>query len=252
MTTAKPTVSETVRPGEFYVFPDPPKHPEDKMTSFDHLTITGNAHFLSIHLGKPETTLVAGDRYLALSLTRTLEGVRYPDLLVAFDVDPAVYKARNAYVIEEQGKPPDFVMEIASRRTGSVDVMEKREEYARLGIQEYWRFDETGEFHGSRLAGDRLEGDVYVPVEIEELRGGGLQGYSAVLNLNLRWEGGQLRWHDPSTGRYVPTFESERARADAERARADAERARADTEAEARMRAEARVRQLEARLRGEE
>ena len=228
MTTAKPFVTQTGQTGEFFVFPDPPKHPEDKLTSFDHLTITGNAHYLAIHLGNPETTLVAGDRYLALAPTRNLAGVRYPDLLVAFGVDPAVYKARNAYVIEDQGKPPDLVMEIASRRTGQVDVTAKRDDYAALDIPEYWRFDETGEYHGSRLAGDRLEKGVYVPLPIEELPEGTLQGYSAVLNLNLRWEQGQLRWHDPSTGEYVPTFETERA---------------------ARLRAEERVRQLEAQLR---
>ena len=235
MTIAKPFVTQSGQTGEFFVFPDPPKHPEDKMTSFDHLTITGNAHYLAIHLGSPETTLVAGDRYLALAPTRSLAGVRYPDLLVAFNVDPAAYKARNAYVIEDQGKPPDLVMEIASRRTGRVDVTAKRDDYAALGILEYWRFDETGEYHGSRLAGDQLEKGVYVPLPIEELPGGILHGYSAVLNLNLRWERGQLRWHDPSTGEYVPTFETERA-------------ARLQAEA-ARIRAEERVRQLEAQLR---
>ena len=125
MTTAKPFVTQIGQTGEFFVFPDPPKHPEDKMTSFDHLTITGNAHYLAIHLGNPATTLVAGDRYLALAPTRSLAGVRYPDLLVAFNVDPAAYKARNAYVIEDQGKPPDLVMEIASQRTGRVDVTAK-------------------------------------------------------------------------------------------------------------------------------
>ena len=41
---------------------------------------------------------------------------------VAFGVDPADYKASNAYVISEQGKPPDFALEIASRRDGRIDV----------------------------------------------------------------------------------------------------------------------------------
>ena len=68
--------------------PDPPDCPEDKMTSFDHLTINGNAHYLALHLGRPETTLVAGDRYLVVRPTRNLAGSRYPDLLVAFGVDP--------------------------------------------------------------------------------------------------------------------------------------------------------------------
>lgn len=223
MTTAKPVpaVSRARKP---FVFPDPPEHPEDKMTSFDHLTITGSAHYLALHLGNPETTLVSGDRYLALAPTRNLAGVRYPDLLVAFDVDPAAYKASNAYVILEQGKPPDLVMEIASPSTGRVDATDKRVDYAALGVREYWRFDETGEHHGARLAGDRLADGVYVPLPIEELPDGGLQGYSAVLGLNLRWENGGLVFYDPATGRPIATFDSER---------------------EARIRAEARVRELE-------
>ena len=186
---------------------------------------------------------MAGDRYLALAPTRNLAGVRYPDMLVAFDVDPKLYKARNAYVIEDQGKPPDLVMEIASRRTGRVDVTAKRDDYAALGIPEYWRFDETGEYHGSRLAGDRLENGVYVPLLIEELPDVRYcKGTAPSWGLNLRWESGQLLWHDPSTGEYVPTFESERA------ARLQAEAARMRAEA-ARLRAEERVRQLEEKLR---
>ena len=218
-----------------FQLPDPPEHPEDKMTNFDHLTITGSAHYLARHLGNPETTLVAGDRYLVVRPTRNLAGSRYPDLLVAFDVNPADYKASNGYLISEQGKPPDFVLEIASRRTGREDTGAKRDDYAALGIPEYWRFDETGEHHRERLAGDRLVGGAYVPIPIEELSNQSLQGYSMALNLNIRWEQGQLRWYDPATGRHITTFEDERARADAER--------------EARIAAEARVRELEEQLR---
>ncbi|MCY3692234.1 MAG: Uma2 family endonuclease [Chloroflexota bacterium] len=156
MTTAKGAVSRVEQPEEFFVFPDPPEDPEDKMTNFDHLTTTGNAHHLIQHLGNPDTTLVAGERYLAVVPTRSLAGIRYADLLVAFDVDPAGYHRRKAYVISDQGKPPDFVMEIASPSTGRIDATDKRSDYAALGIPEYWRFDETGEYHGARLAGDRL------------------------------------------------------------------------------------------------
>lgn len=235
MTTANsptPQAGQTGNFEEFYVFPEPPKSPEDRMTSFDQLTITGAAHYLADHLaqymGHPDTTLVAGDRYLALAPTRSLAGVRYPDLLVAFGVDPAAYKARNAYVIADQRKPPDLVLEVASASTGRVDVGEKRVDYAALGIQEYWRFDETGQHHGTRLAGDRLVDGEYVPIPIEELGDDLLQGYSEVLQLCLRWVAGQLHWYYPPEERYVTTLESERLRAD---------------------RAEARVRELEDKLR---
>ena len=157
-----------------------------------------------------------------------MTGSMYPDLLIAFDVDPVSYKENNGYTIDEQGKPPDFVMEIASRRTGRQDIVGKRDGYATLGIPEYWRFDETGEFHGTLLAGDWLAPDgQYQPVAIEEVAEGVLQGFSRVLNLHIRWEKGQLRWHDPETGRHIANLENER---------------------EARLLAEARVRELEARL----
>ena len=197
--------------------PDPPEREPDDMTSFDQLAITGGAHYLAQHLGNPETTLVAGEHYISPVPTGDMTGLRYPDLFVAFDVDPAAYA--NGYVISEQGKPPDFVLEIASRRTGRIDATEKRGDYAALGIGEYWRFDETGEYHGARLAGERLVTGDYVAIAIGELPGGGLQGYSAVLDLHLRWEEGELRFYDPATGRGIATLADERARADAAEAR---------------------------------
>ena len=224
MTTAKPTENTTLPPDGFR-FPDPPEHQPDDMTSFNHLTSTGSAHYLLEHFGNLETTLVAGEHYVSCEPVRSPAGLHYPDLLVAFGVDPEVYYRRDAYVISEQGKPPDFVLEIASMSTGQVDIHEKRDDYAELGIPEYWRFDERGEFHGAKLAGDQLVDNVYVPVTIEKRPDG---------NLHIRWEQGQLAWYDPATGRPILTYEDQHDRADAER--------------EARVRAEARVHELEAEL----
>ena len=226
--TTPDTNAKTSRVQGGFRLPDPPECPEDKMTSFDHLTINGNAHYLAVHLGNSETTLVAGDRYLVVRPTRTLAGSRYPDLLVAFGVDPALYEGNNGYIIAEQGKPPDFVLEIASESTGRVDAGPKRRDYAALGIGEYWRFDGTGGHHGARLAGDQLVDGEYAALDIEELPGGSLQGYSAALNLNILWERGELVFYDPATGRPIVTLEDER---------------------EARLAAEARVRELEEQLR---
>ena len=232
-------IARTSRVQQPFVFPDPPEDPEDKMTSFDRLAATGNVYHLIQHLGNPETTLVAGEHYLARSPTRSLAGVRYTDLLVAFDAHPAAYKVSNAYVMSEQGKPPDFVLEIASRSTGRVDVTDKRRDYAVLGILEYWRFDETatGRHHGVRLAGERLVDGEYVAIDIAELPGGSLQGYSAILGLYLRWVDGELVFYDPATGRPITTLADEREA-----------RAAAETRAAA---AEARIRELEEQLRGQ-
>ena len=238
MTTAKPTANTVTAPKTRTPFqlPDPPEHPDDRMTSAKHLSQTGQHHHLAQHLGNPDTTLVVSDKYVVVRPTRSMAGSHYPDLLVAFDVDPELYEANNGYIISEQGKPPDFVLEIASRRTGHVDTGEKREAYAAIGIQEYWRFDETGRYHGTRLAGDRLVGDHYQPVDIDELAADALQGYSDVLGLNLRWERGVFGLYVPSTGLHIATFISERARA---RSLAEAER----------NAAAARIRQLEAEIR---
>ncbi len=225
MTTANTTGKTPKAPGRFRL-PDIPEREPDEVTQYDQITKTGNAHYLAQHLGNPETTMVEADRWIVSDTDFDKRRARYPDLMVAFGVDPAAYKASNGYIVSEQGKAPDFVLEVASESTGEMDVGPKRDYYAALGIGEYWRFDDTGEHHGTKLAGDVLVEGRYEPVEIEELPGGVLQGYSRALNLNLRWEAGQLVWHDPATGRPIATLEDERSRADTAEARADTAEAR--------------------------
>ena len=265
MTTADTAAKTPEMQGRIRL-PDPPERAPDDMTSFDHLAATGNVRYLSRHFGNPDTTIVSGEHYITPIPTTDITGVKYPDLLIAFGVNPAAYRDSNAYVVSEQGKPPDFVLEIASRATGRDDTTVKRAVYAALGIPEYWRFDETGEYHRTRLAGDRLVGGVYVPLDIEELTDGSLQGYSSVLDLNIRWEHGQLAWYDPATGLHIVTSEDEedarireQARADQEQqradtaeARADAAEAAADQEREARLQAQTRAdEEREARIHAE-
>ena len=257
MTLAKP-VKTTAKTSRLTAFPYPPERRPEDMTSFKQLALTGSAHYVAEHLGNPETTIVTGERYIAIipvrEMRRPMLGLRYPDLLVAFDVDPDAFERSNAYVIREQGKPPDFVLEIASPSSRRRDLVDKRAAYANLEIPEYWSFDELAEHPHPKLAGDRLAGDAYRPLPIEHLPDGVAQGYSPVLNLHLRWEQGRLIWHDPATGRPIASLAEEReARAQAE-ARADVERGTRIL-AEERARADREyARQLEAelrRLRGE-
>ncbi len=249
MTVSQPVVAELQAP-TLLPFPDPPRrNPDESRANFQHLSINGGAFHLAKHFGSPVTTLLGGDLYLAPFPTDDMAGIRYPDMLIAFDVDPEAYHRRNAYIISEQGKPPDFVLEIGSPSTGRVDVEEKRDDYAALGVPEYWRFDETGRSHGTRLAGDRLVDGVYRPVAIEELAGDILEGHSAVLNLDLRWEQGQLKWYDPETGRHIATYDDQVARAEDAEVRADEAEVALRMEREARAALEARVRELEAQLR---
>ena len=220
--TTKQTSLPAVNP-----LPSPPKHEPDDMTSVQHLGENGNLHHLIQHLGNPDTTIVSGERYIVPDPGTPANQRISPDMLISFNANPALYRQDNSYIISRQGKPPDLVMEIASRRTGATDIRDKPAVYAALSIPEYWRFDETGDFHRTRLAGDQLVEGGYEPIPVEEVEDGILQGYSAALHLFIRWERGQLRWHDPETGQEIPTFEQER---------------------EGRLAAEARVRELEAEL----
>ena len=209
--TTPDTFAKTSQVRGRFRLPDPPQREPDEMTQYDHLLKTGNSYHLALHLGNPDATLVEADRWIVPDARFNKARARRPDLLVAFGVDPAAYDASNGYIVSEQGKPPDFVMEVASESTADIELNEKRDYYAELGIPEYWRFDKTGQYHGVRLAGAWLVDGVYVAIEIEELPDGSLQGYSAALDLNLRWEMGELAFYDPATGRPIATLADERA-----------------------------------------
>ena len=178
--------------------------------------------------------MIDGKLYVFPDLGSNIQGLRAPDMLIAFGAVPEACVHRNDYVIAEQGKLPDFVLEVASRSTGCMDVEEKPADYAALGIPECWCFDQTGEHYGVRLAGDRYE-----PIQIMDLPDGGLEGCSEALNLTLRWGGGTADMIRPRAGHghHVPgqdathhgggaarSAEAERRMVSARQARLEAER----------------------------
>ncbi len=220
-------------------FPDFP--PREDMQNSLHLDDPAHQAALRRHFDNADTTIVLSEIPVRQSPGQR-EGHRIPDLLIAFGVDRVVAVEQNGYSIREQGKPPDFVLEIASPSTGENDYTSKRRDYAAFGIPEYWRFDPSGgRYHGAPLAGDRLDEGTYLPIEVVELGPRHLHGHSDILGLDLCWEDGRLRWWDPNARRYLLTFdETEDARANAE-ARAESAEVRAES-------AEARVRELEAEL----
>ena len=150
MTTQQPrTTKQLQKLRQRFVLPDPPEREPDDMTSFKHLGENGNVHHLIQHLGNRETTIFGSELFIAPSPGAPANMRRVPDLLIAFDADPELYRENNGYIVSEQVKPPDFVLEIASPSTGREDTTNKRDYYASLGIPEYWRFDETGQSHGT-------------------------------------------------------------------------------------------------------
>ena len=239
-------------------FPEFP--PRYDMQNIGDLHEIGYVATLKRHFGARDTTLVYGEVPIGTTLSVRL-GLRIPDLIIAFDCDPERAIERQGYDITEQGKPPDFVMEIASNTTGRVDYTEKRVDYERYRIPEYWRFDSTGgDYHDAALAGDKLVDGRYEPILIERTDGGGVRGYSEVLGLYVCWDAGELRWYDPRTDSYLLTSDEEADRADRAEESAAREAAarqlaeeRAEWEAAARRQADERAGQeAEARRRADE
>ena len=175
-----------------------------------------------------------------------------PDVFVVFGVPNHI---RPIYKVWEEGKSPDFVMEITSRHTRHKDQGPKRKLYRSLGVQEYWQYDPTGDYLEPPLRGRRLVGGEYEELAETRLRDGTLAMYSAVLRLEVRIEEGELRFHDPETGESISTFTEERQRRQQERqARQRAEaalhaaEARLEREVAARQAAAAQVAELQALL----
>ena len=182
--------------------PDPPR--VNDMEQFK--SIVNAAATLGYHFRDRHDVLVSGEGYLRRTAANDETGV-FPDCIVAIGVeDPDAIIARNGYVIGEVGKPPDLVLEVASRSTGRRDYTVKREIYENFGVSEYWRFDHTGgSYHDAPLAGDHLVDSEYRPLRIHHDQNGLIWGHSRVLGLDICWLDKELRFRDTATGEFLST-----------------------------------------------
>ena len=180
-----------------------------------------------------------------------------PDVFVVLGAEN---RPRHSYLLWQEPKGPDFVLEITSARTKDRDQGPKRETYRRLGVREYWQFDPTGDYLRPPLQGLELIEGEYERLPAEELADGTLRLESKVLGLEVRQEAEGLRFYDPVTRSYLlSSAEEQRGRQRAEQRwqRAEENRqleaaahrqteARLHDEAAARRQAEAAHRQAEA------
>ena len=211
MTTMKAPTQRAL-PDIFYEDPEPI---EDGMQQ--ELTITLLAFMLRWWSSQRQNVFVSAGGFIFWNPANGNERIA-PDCYIALDTDPAfVYQFPN-YFLWEVGKPPDFVLEVASPSTARNDLGHKRDLYARLGIPEYWKLDPTGgELYGVPLMGERLVAGEYVPYTLNAEPDGSVWSRSQVLNLDFHWDGEQFDIRDPLTGMTIHPVELER------RARLDAE-----------------------------
>ena len=219
--------------GHLAVFPEYP--PRGDMNNPIFLHEPSHMRSIAIHFGNYESTFVLSEVPVSPYATIRREN-RKPDLIVTFDCDRDLLIRQKGYSILAQGKPPDFVLEVASESTGVVDYTDKRRDYANCGIPEYWRFDPSGGFfHEVALAGDRLVEGEYQPIDIQVVGDRTYRGYSEVLGLWVYWDERQLRWFDPKSERFLRTHDEEYQRAELEayeRQRAELRAVEAETRAE--------------------
>ena len=222
---------------EGYLCPDP-EHRVDSL--YQNPAISESEVILRDHFSTQSDVFVDGGGFVFYDTSDLNRRVK-PDLYIAFGVDSEAIYGRNGFVIEEVGKPPDFVLEVGSPSTHRVDTETKPGLYARIGVGEYWRFDPLGgENYGYALAGDLLVEGTYQPIPVNSEPDGMTWGYSPILDLNLCARGDRLLFHDPKTDRYLLNLQEAKAALSEQTAALNAANAEAD-----RLREELR------RLRGE-
>ena len=127
-----------------------------------------------------------------------------PDFYVALGVDTVAIRERHGYLIWEVGKPPDFVLEIASESTATYDCTGKRDLYSAIGVGEYWRYDPTGgEFYGAPLIGERLVDGKYESFEVHTTADADTWAHSPTLGIDIYWGDDRLRIFDPEREKFI-------------------------------------------------
>ncbi len=228
--------------GVYIVDPYPPEPPPtaDELPHTDGDVMESERHFLQIALliealrlfwAGRDDGFVGGNMFLYFDLAQTRgRHFRGPDVFVARGVPK---RERKSWVVWEEGKGPDVVIELLSPSTARSDRGEKKRVYQdQLRVPEYFLYDPfTGE-----LAGFRLDCTGYREMQPNDK--GDLA--SGIVGLVLtRWQGTYndveatwLRWATPD-GVVLPTAgEQGAARAEQEAARAhEAQRRVAELEA---------------------
>jgi len=157
-----------------------------------------------------------------------------PDVFAVVDVPQPEDDERMAWVVADEGRELDLVIEVLHRGDRDKDLLDNVDRYARLGVPEYFVYDRAQQrVHGFRLPPGARHYRRIVP------QGG--RYTSNVLGLDFAVQGGTLRFFhgmaelfgtDDLIGRLTGMVGRLEARADAEAERATREAERATREAE--------------------
>ena len=167
---------------------------------------------------------VGGNMFVYFSVEQVRnQDYRGPDVFVVLDVAAT---ERKSWVVWEEGRAPNVVIELLSASTATRDKTEKKRIHqSQMRVPEYVWYDP---FNPNDLAGFSLQKGVYEPIALDD---GRLISQSLGLAL-VRWRGAfkgvedvvWLRWATVD-GVLLPT---DREQAEQEHQRAEQERQRAD------------------------
>ncbi len=124
-----------------------------------------------------------------------------PDVFVVRGIPKGEARDRRNYLVWEEGRGPDVVIELTSEVTRDEDQIDKRRIYQDiLRVKEYFLFDPLHDYLVPPLQGLRLASGRYRP--IRRVRG---RLPSKVLGLHLEADDDLLRLYDPAPKRWLLT-----------------------------------------------
>jgi Uma2 family endonuclease len=194
-------------------YPDSDGEPMAESDSARNYLIYG-VEALNRHFQNQDNVYVSGNLFIYYE-KGIPSSVIAPDVFVVFGVEK---KERGSYKVWQEGDVvPSFVLEVTSETTKKNDEEVKPQKYSRLGVQEYFQYDPTGDYLNPPLKGSTLVMGNYQALTLNLLPDGVLSIHSTVLGLDLRVIGGELRFYDPKTGKtLLSSKELEQARQQAE------------------------------------
>ena len=183
--------------------------------------ILKNFSLLEHHFANIPDVYVLGDMlmyYVEGDPTKSIA----PDIFVSFGIGR---KERRIYKIWEEGKPPDFVLEFANKKTYHNDLTDKKQLYADIGINEYFLYDVDAQYLPSLLLGFRLSNGEYIEIPTND--DGGIYSESLALEFHLLDDGFGI--YDPSTEKWLKSA-AEEAEERADKAEAEITKLREELE----------------------
>ena len=195
---------------------NPPTH--DELPYSDGMPMESNYHVLQmyllietlkLHWQERDDVFIGGNMFVYFSAhqSRTSD-YRGPDFFV---VQGVAHRPRNSWVVWEEGKGPDLVIELLSPTTAHLDRTDKKLVYQdNLRVPEYFLFDpNNGDFEGFGL-----RDGIYEPLVPDAQ--GRLISEQCQLAL-VRWDGVYSREHsrwlrwETLDGKLLPTAEEQAA-----------------------------------------